>query len=366
MTIFFTADHHFGHHNGIEQNRRPFPSVTEMNTAMIERWNSVVQPEDEVWHLGDFAYKSARPVEGIFSELNGHKHLILGNHDAPKTRALAWASVSQMKEVLVDGQRMFLCHYPMMSWPAMNRGAIHLHGHVHGNTQGPAGSIDVGVDCWGFRPVSLPEILERLDQRLRVPAYEHQMGAAATLTEANRTQMRRYAPRLVELETEEGWATHDLIRTGLDVVAHVTPKARRSLQTICETMNDHDRELAFRMISAHVDFVLERMKAEPKPLPGMPAPLTKNQREQMRTYSARLVELQEIENWDSFAMIRTAMDTIAHVDAETRRDLEFICEYGVAWERELAFQKIGDAVKAVLEDIIEQRILQPGKNPDGN
>jgi calcineurin-like phosphoesterase family protein len=274
MTTWFTADSHFGHHHGIEQNRRPFPFVAEMNQAMIERWNAVVQPEDDVWHLGDFAYKSARPVASIFEVLNGKKHLVVGNHDGRHTRALAWESVDTMKEIAVDGQRIFLCHYPMLSWPAMNRGSIHLHGHVHGNTRGPAGSIDVGVDCWDFRPVSLPQILERLDERLREPAYEHQFGAEAKLTPAHRAQMRRYAQRLVQLETEEKWMTHDLIRT--------------------------------------------------------------------------------------------ALDTIAHVDAKTRRDLEFICEYGVDWERELAFQKIGDAVKSVLEDIIEQRIMQPGKNPDAN
>jgi calcineurin-like phosphoesterase family protein len=363
MTTYFTADTHFGHHNGIEQNRRPFPSVAEMNAAMIDRWNAVVGPEDEVWHLGDFAYKSARPVQGILSELNGHKHLILGNHDAPKTRTLPWASVSQMKEVLVDGQRIFLCHYPMMSWPAMNRGAIHLHGQVHGKQLGPAGSIDVGVDEWEFRPVSLPQILERIDQRLREPAYEYQMGAAAALTEANRTQMRRYAPRLVELETEEGWATNDLIRTDLDMVAHVTPKARRSLQTICETLNDNDRELAFRSISAHIDFALERTKAEQIELGDLPPPMTPSQRRQTERYVARLSQISEEEQHMSpNDLIRTALDTIAHLSPEGRRDLKRICDFfdEEGWERDAAFQAIGDAASDVLEKLIQQRLSQKG------
>jgi len=55
MTIFFTADTHFGDHRVLNISKRPFGSVAEMDAAMIARWNSVVASQDEVWHLGDFA-----------------------------------------------------------------------------------------------------------------------------------------------------------------------------------------------------------------------------------------------------------------------------------------------------------------------
>ncbi|GGD38347.1 metallophosphoesterase family protein [Aureimonas glaciei] len=358
MTIFFTADHHFGHAGAIHQNGRPFANIIQMRETMIERWNEAVGADDTVYHLGDFAFRAGRvEVEDIFNRLKGRKHLITGNHDhsAPQMH-LDWESVTQLSELKVGGVQVVMCHYPLHEWRNQRRGAIQLHGHVHGNTQGPAGSIDVGVDCWDFRPVSLPEILERLDQRLREPAYEHQFGAAATLTEANRTQMRRYAPRLVQLGTEEGWAPNDLIRTGLDVVAHVTPKARRSMQTICETMNDHDRELAFRMISAHVDFVLERMKSGQIELGDMPSPMTPAQRRQTDRYVARLSQISEEEQYMSpNDLIRTALDTIAHLPPEGRRDLKRLVEFfdEEGWQRETAFKAIGDAVTEVLERLIQ-------------
>ena len=51
MAVFFFSDTHFGDHRVLNLYPRPFGSVGEMDAAMIERWNAVVGPEDEVWHL---------------------------------------------------------------------------------------------------------------------------------------------------------------------------------------------------------------------------------------------------------------------------------------------------------------------------
>ena len=58
MTVFFTSDTHFGHAGARALYRRPFASVPAMDAAMQERWNEAVRPEDEVWHLGDFAVRA--------------------------------------------------------------------------------------------------------------------------------------------------------------------------------------------------------------------------------------------------------------------------------------------------------------------
>ena len=53
--VFFTADTHYGHRAVVDYCHRPFVDEKEMDEAMIERWNAVVQPGDLVYHLGDFA-----------------------------------------------------------------------------------------------------------------------------------------------------------------------------------------------------------------------------------------------------------------------------------------------------------------------
>src|SRR5947209_20523059 len=95
MTVFFTADTHFGHAGARSFYRRPFASTAEMDHALVERWNAVVGPGDEVWHLGDFAIgQTPARMADLLGRLHGTKHLIAGNNDPPATTSLpGWASV---------------------------------------------------------------------------------------------------------------------------------------------------------------------------------------------------------------------------------------------------------------------------------
>lgn len=164
-TTWFTADTHFCHRRIIELAKRPFPDFKVMNEALIRAWNERVAPDDVVWHVGDFACtKREEEIAPIFHRLNGVKHLILGNHDVENegTLALPWASMSERKLAHVEHQMICMDHYPMKTWPRARKGAIHLFGHVHGALRGTDRSLDVGVDSWDFKPVSLAEIRRRL------------------------------------------------------------------------------------------------------------------------------------------------------------------------------------------------------------
>jgi calcineurin-like phosphoesterase family protein len=165
MTTHFTADQHWGHEAVIAMCKRPFATVEEMDQAMIANWNAVVAKNDNVWVVGDFAYRTdVKRKRAIFSQLYGSKHLVPGNHDDNDTLSLPWASIGQIRQIVVDGQKIVLCHYGMRTWPGSRRGAIHLYGHSHGTLPGNHQSLDVGVDCWDFRPVSLPQIREVLER----------------------------------------------------------------------------------------------------------------------------------------------------------------------------------------------------------
>jgi calcineurin-like phosphoesterase family protein len=160
MTIFFTADTHFGDHRTINIWRRPFASVAEMDALLVERWNAVVGPEDSVWHLGDVA-RRPDAVAGLLDQLNGTKHLIRGNNDPDATLAApGWASTSDYAEIEVDGHRLVLCHYPFRSWNGQHRRAINLHGHSHGRLKPMLRQFDVGVDVHDFAPVPLTRLLD--------------------------------------------------------------------------------------------------------------------------------------------------------------------------------------------------------------
>ncbi len=165
MTTYFTSDLHFWHKNILKfsPKHRPFDNIEEMNEALIKEWNKTVKPTDTVYHLGDFCFKGAEATLKIISRLNGTIHWIEGNHDKVITQNAEIASIPY-KQIVINKQKIVLCHYPIASWNGMHRGYWMLHGHCHGSYQGEGKILDVGWDNLG-KLVSFEELKEFMDKR---------------------------------------------------------------------------------------------------------------------------------------------------------------------------------------------------------
>ncbi len=167
--IYYTADPHLGHENIISLCSRPFSSVDEMDKMLIKSWRAVVKPNDDIYVLGDLIFRSKDP-EAYLKQLTGKIHLIRGNHDTfLKNKALEryFVSIDDMLTIADEGRRVFMCHYPLAEWPGYYRNAIHLFGHIHNNRSETSkimetvpNSYNVGVDCIGFTPLTLTQILD--------------------------------------------------------------------------------------------------------------------------------------------------------------------------------------------------------------
>jgi calcineurin-like phosphoesterase family protein len=158
--IYFTADTHFNDPRVLRIDRRPFRNISAHDEGLVAEWNRVVMPEDEIWHLGDFARGPADLKAGLLHRLNGRKHLIVGNNDDADTlESPSWDSVETYAEIVVDDTRLILCHYAFRTWNQMGKGSVNLHGHSHGRLKTMPRQYDVGVDVFRHRPVSLGEIL---------------------------------------------------------------------------------------------------------------------------------------------------------------------------------------------------------------
>ena len=161
--LWFSSDLHFQHNNIIKFSKRPYANVDEMNLDLIKKWNQKVKVDDSIWFLGDFSFKDG---DRFFHQLNGRKHLIIGNHDGDKVRDLPWESQEIYSELEVPDKtgkkhRLVLFHYPIEEFNGFYKGAIHLHGHVHGKKMLPIKKrVDVAVECHGYAPVSFEKILE--------------------------------------------------------------------------------------------------------------------------------------------------------------------------------------------------------------
>lgn len=188
MATWFTSDQHWDHRNIIEYCSRPFASLSHMVDGMVERHNSLVAPGDDVWHLGDFAL-DPRTALRVLPRLNGRHRLVSGNHDwthplrsegKRRKGELMYSEagfVSIHADVFLPVPEFGLVRMTHMPYDGDSRSgpdrhaewrptpmneAVLLHGHVHERWQWRPEHrmLNVGVDVWDWRPVSLAQVLE--------------------------------------------------------------------------------------------------------------------------------------------------------------------------------------------------------------
>ena len=163
--IFVVSDTHFGHANILNFKKddgsplRDFESVQKMDEFMIERWNSVVRPQDHVYHLGDVAMK--RPDIATVARCNGHKRLVRGNHDVYKTKDYLPFFEEIYGIRVLDG--IIFTHIPIHP-ESLGRFKTNVHGHVHAMPQGHYGPryYNVSVEVMDYAPISLEDLKRRL------------------------------------------------------------------------------------------------------------------------------------------------------------------------------------------------------------
>lgn len=178
---WFSSDTH-GYHSRILEfcrDTRRGDTPEEMTELMIEAWNSVVKPNDQVYHTGDFCFGGKEKVKSFKSRLNGKIHLILGNHDYlirnNKEISEMFESVRQYRFNKVGGQTFAMSHFPMARWQEMGRGSIMVHGHTHGAYKAEHRIMDIGVDARKddlMLPLHIDEVLHKMKNRVIISHHD--------------------------------------------------------------------------------------------------------------------------------------------------------------------------------------------------
>ena len=165
--IYFTADLHLGHARIINYCHRPFKSAEEMDTAILANLYSTLNRYDTLYILGDISMSPNHAHRLLSLNKKDLKiHLIVGNHDRLDANLIKrFDSVSKLKDININGQKITLCHYAMRTWNCSAHGAWQLFGHSHGNLVAVGKQMDVGVDTHNFMPYSFDEICEVMKTR---------------------------------------------------------------------------------------------------------------------------------------------------------------------------------------------------------
>lgn len=144
--IWFTSDTHYNHAGIVrgttswenKKRTRDFDTLEEANKALVTAINSCAQEDDILYHIGDWSFGGFSSIKQFRDQLNVKEiHLILGNHDHHIDRNKEgirglFKSVSNYKEISVNGQFIVLCHYAMRVWNHSHKGSWMLYGHSHG------------------------------------------------------------------------------------------------------------------------------------------------------------------------------------------------------------------------------------------
>jgi calcineurin-like phosphoesterase family protein len=168
-----------------------------MNEMIVHNWNAIVRPDDTVYHLGDVALGPIEDSLKYIGRLNGHKILVVGNHDRmfppmAKGKAEKIAHWSQryidagFDEIRPDEDAFFtkgayqfeLSHFPYSGdshgeeryreFRKDDSGIPLIHGHTHEDkrfTRSREGTpqVHVGMDAWDFAPVSFQAVIDVLE-----------------------------------------------------------------------------------------------------------------------------------------------------------------------------------------------------------
>lgn len=178
--IWFTSDLHLGHLRIIELCHRPFSSVDQMNTEIINRWNSVIKPTDAVFVLGDLAMGKIADTLPLCKQLVGQKYLVPGNHDRCFSsnkkmqldiyQEVGFTVLPELETCTYQDLTFRICHFPYVGdshdedryqlYRPQPDGNWLIHGHTHSKWfVGPQQQIHVGVDAHNFYPVNINEIV---------------------------------------------------------------------------------------------------------------------------------------------------------------------------------------------------------------
>ena len=178
--IYLTSDTHFGHSKNFLYEPRGFKNIYDHDNAIIKNWNEIVQPEDDVYLLGDVMLNDNDYGLSCLKQLKGQIHIIRGNH-CTDARIELYKTCPNVVEVCdakwlkYKKQMFFLSHYPCLTDnhdtdKPLSRRIVNVCGHCH--TQDKWLDWDKGLiyhaemDANGCKPISIDEILTDIKNKI--------------------------------------------------------------------------------------------------------------------------------------------------------------------------------------------------------
>ena len=177
--IYLSSDLHLFHNREFIYKPRGFESIEDMNSTLFQNFWKVVEPEDDLYLLGDLLLGGNESFEkglALISHFPGQIHIVRGNHDTNK-RWDEYAKLFNVVEVKnsiylkYNNYHFYLSHFPSLTSnydddKPLKQKLINLCGHIH--TKDPFADFDKGilyhceVDAHNCYPINIDTILKEI------------------------------------------------------------------------------------------------------------------------------------------------------------------------------------------------------------
>ena len=178
--VWVISDPHFHHANMLKggriANRSQFDTLSEMHEAILDGVNAVVKPHHKLYVLGDVTLQRRYPPENldIVQQLQGHKRLVLGNHDHFHLSEYVFAGFEKVLAMREMAGILFT-HIPVHPGQ-FYRFRGNVHGHTHDShvtttvlhedyteqVRDPR-YVNVCVEPRNYTPISLDELVAHFE-----------------------------------------------------------------------------------------------------------------------------------------------------------------------------------------------------------
>ena len=179
--IYFTSDLHLGHNREFIFKPRGFNTIQDHDTAIIQRWNSIITDQDEVYILGDLMLNNNENGIKCLKQLKGNKYFIRGNHDTDARinlyideQGADIAFLGDATTLKYKGYHFYLSHYPTLTSnlekESLKQMTLNLYGHTHQKTnfyEDRPYMYHVGVDSHYCYPVSIDQIIQDMNNKVK-------------------------------------------------------------------------------------------------------------------------------------------------------------------------------------------------------
>jgi len=188
MSVYLISDTHFDHENIIRYCDRPFGSLDEMESCIINNWNTKVSSSDTVLFGGDLAMAPAGKAATYIDRLNGSTVVLTGNHDSfSKWKSSFPVLESEYFQYEYYGEKFefYYSHWPQgyseendrddereepsYSNPPAWFNGWNIHGHVHNNdlenfplVNPEEKRVNVASELLGYTPIHMNDLIKIL------------------------------------------------------------------------------------------------------------------------------------------------------------------------------------------------------------